>query len=81
MVAQKVSITVAAELMRWAKSAARKRRTTLSAFVAEALEQQRRHQAREKYLKKALAGIPEAELDRKTAQAYGDIFGEADAAE
>ena len=81
MAAQKVSITVAAELMRWAKSAAKRRRTTLSAFVTEALEQQRQHQAREKYLKKALASIPAAELDRKTAEAYRHIFGEADAAE
>lgn len=38
MAAEKISVTVDEELMKWARSTAKKRRTTLSAVVAEALE-------------------------------------------
>jgi hypothetical protein len=81
MAAEKVSVTVDEELMKWARSAAKKRRMTLSAVIAEALELQRQHQARERYLKEALAGLSENEIERKTAEAYREIFGQPDAAE
>jgi hypothetical protein len=54
---------------------------TLSAVIAEALELQRQHHARERYLKEALAGLSERELERRTAEAYREIFGQPDAAE
>jgi hypothetical protein len=53
----------------------------LSAVVAEALELQRQHHARERFLEEALADIPKAEVERRTAQAYREIFGRSDAAE
>jgi hypothetical protein len=81
MTAEKISVTVDEKLMRWARSAAKKRRTTLSAVVAEALELQRQHQARERYLKEALAGMSGDEIERRTAEAYREIFGRSDAAE
>jgi len=81
MAAEKISVTVDEELMKWARSAAKKRRMTLSAVVAEALALQRQHHARERYLKEALAGIPEAEIERRTAEAYREIFGHSDAAQ
>ena len=80
MPAEKISITVDEELMKWARKVASQRRTTLSAFVAEALELQRQHHARERYLKKALADVPPDELARGTAEAYREIFGESQAA-
>jgi len=81
MPAEKVSVTVDEKLMKWARSAAKKRRMTLSAVVAEALELQRQHQARERFLKEALAGMPKREIQRRTAQAYREIFGRSEAAE
>lgn len=81
MAAEKISVTVDEELMKWARGAAKKRRMTLSAVVAEALELQRQHQARERYLKEALAGVPADEVERLTAEAYREIFGRSDAAE
>ena len=81
MAAEKISVTVDEELMKWARSAAKKRRMTLSAVVAEALELQRQHQARERYLKEALADLSEDEIERRTAEAYREIFGQSDAAE
>ena len=81
MAAEKISVTVDEELMKWARSTAKRRRMTLSAVVAEALELQRQHQARERYLKEALAGIPEDEIERRTVEAYREIFGQSDAAE
>lgn len=81
MAAEKISVTVDEELIGWARKVAAQRRTTLSAFVAGALELQRQHQARERYLKRALAGMAPAELERRTAEAYREIFGRPDAAE
>jgi hypothetical protein len=81
MAAEKVSVTVDEKLMAWARKIAKKRRMTLSAVVAEALELQRQHQARERFLEEALAGIPKAEVERRTAQAYREIFGRSAAAE
>ena len=81
MAAEKISVTVDEDLMKWARGAAKRRRTTLSALVAKALELQKQHEARERYLERALAGIPPRELERRTAEAYRDIFGRADAAE
>jgi hypothetical protein len=81
MAAEKISVTVDDELMKWARATAKTRRMTLSAVVAEALELQRQHQARERYLKRALAGIAPAEIERRTADAYREIFGRSDAAE
>lgn len=81
MAAEKISVTVDERLMKWARGAAKKRRTTLSAVVAEALELQRQHQARERYLKEALSGIAADEIARRTAEAYREIFGQSDAAE
>ena len=81
MAAEKVSVTVDENLMKWARAAAKKRRTTLSALVAEALESQRQHQARERYLKEALAGLSPDEIESRTADAYREIFGRSDAAE
>lgn len=78
MAAEKISVTVDERLMRWARSSAEKRGMSLSAVVAEALELQRQHQARERYLAKALAGIPTDELERRTADAYREIFGSSD---
>ena len=81
MAAEKISVTVDEKLMKWARGAAKKRRMTLSAVVAEALELQRQHQAREGYLKEALAGVAADEIERLTADAYREIFGRSDAAE
>ena len=81
MAAEKISVTVDEKLMRWARSAAKKRHTTLSAVVAEALELQRKRQARERFLAAALAGVPKGETERRTAQAYREIFGRPDVAE
>ena len=81
MTAEKISVTVDEALMKWARATAKKRRMTLSAVVAEALELQRQHQARERYLEKALAKVPPQEIVRRTAEAYREIFGRADAAE
>jgi hypothetical protein len=81
MAAEKISVTVDEELMKWARGAAKRRRMTLSAVIAEALELQRQHQARERYLKEALAGISKKEIERRTAEAYREIFGRSDAAE
>ena len=81
MVAEKISVTVDEKLMRWARATAKKRRTTLSAVVAEALELQRQHQARERFLEVALAGISKDEIEHRTAEAYREIFGHSDAAE
>ena len=81
MAAEKISVTVDEEIMRWARTAAKKRRMTLSAVVAEALELQRQHQARERYLKEALSGLSEDEIERRTAEAYREIFGRPAAAE
>ena len=81
MAAEKISVTVDEDLMKWARGAAKKRRMTLSAVVAEALEWQRQHQARERYLKEALAGVAADEIERLTAEAYREIFGRSDAAE
>jgi post-segregation antitoxin (ccd killing protein) len=75
MAAEKITITIDAQLVRWAGSAARKRRMTLSAVVAEALELQRQHHARERFLEGALADISKAELEGHTARAYREIFG------
>jgi post-segregation antitoxin (ccd killing protein) len=75
MAAEKVSVTVDEDLMKWARSAAKKRRLTLSALVAEALLMQRQHQARERFLKEALSGIAPEEVERRTADAYREIFG------
>jgi post-segregation antitoxin (ccd killing protein) len=75
MAAEKISVTVDEDLMKWARAAAKKRRMTLSAVVAESLELQRQHHARERYLKEALAGISASEIERRTAQAYREIFG------
>jgi hypothetical protein len=81
MAAEKISVTVDEELMKWARGAAKRRRTTLSALVSRALELQKQHEARERYLEKALAGMSPAELERQTAEAYRQIFGREDAAE
>jgi hypothetical protein len=81
MAAAKVSVTVDEEPMEWARSAAKKRRMTLSAVIAEALAFQREHQARERYLKEALAGLSGHEIERRTAEAYREIFGQPNAAE
>jgi post-segregation antitoxin (ccd killing protein) len=81
MAAEKISVTVDEDLMKWARGAAKKRRMTLSAVVAEALELQRQHQARERYLKEALSDISEEEIERRTAEAYREIFGQSDAAQ
>ncbi|HEX7478646.1 MAG TPA: hypothetical protein VF331_12620 [Polyangiales bacterium] len=81
MAAEKISVTVDEDLMKWARGAAKKRRMTLSAVVAEALELQRQHQARERYLKEALSDISEEEIERRTAETYREIFGQSDAAQ
>jgi post-segregation antitoxin (ccd killing protein) len=81
MPAEKISVTVDDQLMKWARSAAKKRGMTLSAMVAEALELQKQHQARERYLTEALAGLSASEIDRRTAKAFQQIFGQSDAAE
>lgn len=81
MAAEKISVTVDADLMKWARSAAKKRRLTLSAVVAEALALQRQQQAREQFLKQALSGIAPQEIERRTADAYREIFGRSDTAE
>lgn len=81
MASEKISVTVDEDLMKWARGAAKKRRMTLSAVVAEALELQRQHQARERYLKEALAGVAADDIERLTAEAYREIFGRSDAAE
>jgi len=81
MAAEKISVTVDEELMRWARATSKRRRVSLSAVIAEALERQRQHHARELYLKEALARIPADELERRTAEAYREIFGQPDAAE
>ena len=62
----------ASTVTKWAGSAAWKRRLTLSAVVAEALSTQRQHQAREQFLKEALSGVAEDEIERRTAEAYRD---------
>jgi hypothetical protein len=81
MAAEKISVTVDEALMRWARATARKRRTTLSAVVAEALALQRQHQARERYLDEALSGMSAREIERRTSEAFREIFGHSDAAE
>ncbi len=81
MAAEKISVTVDEDLMKWARSAARKRRMTLSAVVAEALALQRQHQARERYLEKALAGLSAEEIEARSAEALREIFGSSDATE
>ena len=81
MAAEKISVTVDEDLMKWARGAAKKRRMTLSAVVAEALELQRQQQTRERYLKEALAGVAADEIERLTADAYREIFGRSDATE
>lgn len=81
MAAEKISVTVDAELMKWARSAAKKRRLTLSAVVAEALALQRQHHAREQFLNDALSGVDPKELERRTAEAFREIFGSSDGAE
>lgn len=81
MAAEKISVTVDEDLMKWARSAAKKRRMTLSAVVAEALALQRQYQARERYLEKALAGLSSEEIERRSAEAFREIFGSSDAAE
>lgn len=75
MAAEKISVTVDEELMKWARGTAKKRRMTLSAVVAEALALQRQHQARERYLKEALSSISEDEIAARTVEAYREIFG------
>lgn len=75
MAAEKISVTVDEDLMKWARRTAKKRRMSLSAVVAEALELQRQHQARERYLRGALAGMSAEEIERRTAEAYREIFG------
>ncbi len=75
MGAEKISITVAEELVTWARAEAKRQRTKLSGFMAAALKRERQHQARERYLKKALAGRSPAELERGAAEAYRDIYG------
>ena len=81
MAAEKISVTVDADLMKWARSAAKKRRLTLSAMVAEALSMQRQHQAREQFLQEALSGIAPEQIERRTAEAYREIFGRSEATE
>ncbi len=81
MPAEKISVTVDEQLMKWARAAAKKRRMTLSAMVAEALELRRQHEARERYLERALAGMSAAEIERRSAKAFKQIFGQSDAAE
>ena len=81
MAAEKISVTVDEALMKWARATAKKRRMTLSAVVAEALELQRQHAARERYLEKALADVSPDEIERRTAEAYREIFGRSDAAQ
>ena len=81
MPAEKVSVTVDEQLIRWARSVAKKRRTTLSAMVTEALQLKKQHQARERYLADALAEMPAKELERRTAKAFKQLFGGSDAAE
>lgn len=81
MAAEKISVTVDEQLIRWARNAAKKRRTSLSTMVTEALELKRQHQAREQYLADALASVPAKELERRTAKAFKEIFGHSDAAE
>lgn len=75
MAAEKISVTVDEHLMKWARGAAKKRRMTLSAVVAEALELQRQHQARERYLKAALSGIAADEVERRTGEALAKVRG------
>jgi hypothetical protein len=81
MPAEKISVTVDEQLVQWARSAAKKRRTTLSAMVTEALELKKQHQARERYLAEALAAVPTKQLERRTAKAFKELFGDSDAAE
>jgi len=81
MPAEKISVTVDEQLVRWARSAAKKRRTTLSAMVTEALELKKQHHARERYLAAALATIPAKQLERRTAKTFKELFGDSDAAE
>lgn len=81
MAAEKISVTVDAELMKWARGAAKRRGLTLSAVVAEALSMQRQHQAREQFLEEALSGIDPDLIERRTAEAYREIFGRSDATE
>lgn len=81
MAAEKISVTVDEDLMKWARGAAKKRKTTLSAVVAQALALQKQHEARERYLDKALAGLSEAEIEARSAEAFREIFGRTDAAE
>ena len=80
MATEKISITVNADLMRWARSAAKRRNSSLSALIADALAQERQHQARQRYLAEALAGVPPEELERKVTQAYRELFGGPDSA-
>jgi hypothetical protein len=54
---------------------------TLSAVVAEALAMQRQYQAREQFLAEALSGVCADEIERRTAEAFREIFGRSDAAE
>lgn len=81
MAAEKISVTVDEQLMKWARSAAKKRRMTLSAMVAEALELRRQHEARERYLERVLAGFSGPEIERRSVRAFKQIFGHSDAAE
>ena len=80
MAAEKISVTVDEELMQWARRSAKRRRMTLSAVVAEALQLQRQHQARERYLQEALARISPEEIEHRTAEAYREIFGRSESA-
>jgi hypothetical protein len=50
-------------------------KVSVTALVAEALLMQRQHQARERFLKEALSGIAPEEVERRTADAYREIFG------
>ena len=81
MAAEKISVTVDEDLMKWARTAAKRRKMTLSAVVAEALALQRQHQARERYLEKALAGLSQEEIEARSAEAFREIFRHSDAAE
>lgn len=81
MAAEKISVTVDEHLLKWARTAAKKRRIPLSTMVGEALELRRQHEARERYLSKALAELSPAEIERRSARAFKEIFGHEDAAE
>lgn len=78
MSAKKISVTIEESLLAWARATAERRQMALSAVLAEALERQRQHQARERYLKKALASLPRDEVASRTAEAYRQIFGGSD---